>query len=149
MIDDKERAVELVRQGYSYRQAGRAVGVCHKTVMRWCKPLGVDSRHPFRKPRWVTLFGRPMMLSEISREYGIEIHTLRARLESGDSDGRLVRPVARHRQPKVYELGRSFSEMAQYADLARQIGIRETREKTGLPYGAIGAAVRGEWERLA
>jgi len=44
--EEKEKAISLVKRGYSYTKAAKEVGVSSSTVHRWCTSAGVKS--PFR-----------------------------------------------------------------------------------------------------
>lgn len=139
-----------ITEGASYGRVAAEVGCDKKTVRHWAMRAGVESAHEKRSPErrryWVN--GECLSLAQIGRRWGISITTLTERVRAGDTGDRLVRPVQRQHRPRFYDLGIPQGEWEKYAQWAREIGVRRVEHKTRLPFGAIAAAMRGEWELL-
>jgi len=141
---------ELILAGHSYCQLAQHYG-CHKNAIAYqAKKAGVASRYRSgHEPHWITIHGERMRLQHAAERYGIDRRLLAFRLRMGDTGDRLIRPVRPTQRPEVYELGYSVRDWRRYAELGRDIGPRRAMHKTGVPFGAITAAMRGEEERLA
>lgn len=147
----KDLATEL-DAGASYADiARRWGGITKDGVHRRAKRWGLQSRNPARHP------GAPVMwfrggwrnLHEIARLAEVHYHTVWRRYQRGERGERLARPARKKKEnPKHYELDISLSDWRDYAEYARTVGLKTAANRTGIPYGALAAAVRGEWERL-
>jgi len=141
----------LLSQGESYEQVARRFGVNRQTVSNYAKRWGMRSAHPPHNPG--TLFdvfhGERLNLNQIARRLDIPYKVIWDRYRRGDRGDDLTRPPRKKRPtPDCYDLDISLSDWREYAQLAREVGLKTAANRTGLPYGALSAAVRGEWSRL-
>ena len=145
-------------RNYTQNQTAAAIGKSRQWVARQCVKHGFEwpGKSPsFPAKIFVTYRGERVHLWELAHLTGINFYTLVTRYRSGDRGAQLVRSpnTAPKGAPAIYELGLSVTEWESIADLARELGgdtpaIKKTSNKLGVPFGAVGAAVRGEWERL-
>lgn len=145
-----ETIVRMIEAGESYGAIERATGVFKKSIQLHCEKHGLRSQHSKGTGYWIVVrhYGRNTTLKAIARDSGIDYMTLYHRFNNGDRDDELVRPTKPAPKPKSYTLGLSQHEWQTYVELAAHIGPEAVRRKTGLPVGAINAAIRGEWEKL-
>lgn len=144
-----EEIVERVRAGDSYGKVARDLGCTAQAVMYHCHKAGVRSAPDNRRAVSVEIDGERLTLSEAGRRYGIGLTTIHMRYQAGDRGPALVRPVRPAPKPCTYQLGLSQATLEGYAELGRALGVDAAARKTGVPKGAIGAAMRREWWRLA
>lgn len=150
MRGQRERLAELFEQGASYNQAAAELGVGRATITKYAKRWGLSSKNP--RPatcHYITYQGERMSIAEAAQRAGLHPDTLRDRIVRGLPEHRWFQPARRYTTaPRYYALDLPLSEWRMYADLAREIGPKAVHDSTGLPYGAITAAMRGEEDRL-
>lgn len=120
----------------------------------WRWPTGKSTRQKMRENARhqirVEYRGRLVTLAEIARRANLNYTTVVMRYRSGLRGKDLTRrPSTRGQRPAEYELGISMSDWKVIVDHARATSIGNARHKFGVPEGAIKAALRGEWHRLA
>jgi len=146
-----EALSSLLSRGYSYEQVARQYGVHRQTVANYAKRWGMRSAHPPHNPGslFVEFRGERLNLNQIATRLGIDYKVIWDRYRRGDRGEALARPPRKKRPtPDCYDLDISLSDWREYAQLAREVGLKTAANRTGLPYGALSAAVRGEWNRL-
>ena len=144
----RDEIVAALRQGRSYTEIARRLGVSRDLLRYYALQWGERSRRANPPTITVEHAGERVSLWQLAGIIGIDYHTLYHRYRNGDRGERLVRKPKPAPKPRTYVLGISLAQWREYAGLAREIGVANVARKTGLPRGAVNAAVRGEWERL-
>lgn len=144
LAQHREWIVERLRAGATLRDVAEQLGCHHDTVRQQAAKAG------YRKRRSTIEYeGELLNFAELSERTGIGAGTLWMRYQSGKRGKELVEPLHIGKcKEHVYELGLSVEVWEQVAQEARARGVRGAYNKFRLPYGAISAAMRGEWERL-
>lgn len=151
----------LAADGWEQNEVAARYGITTACVRRWGRGAGI--KWPCPKARLASLEkgkalsehrteyrGEQRTLAEIARMSGVLYTTVCARYQRGDRGAALGRKVTRStKQPRFYELGYSMTEWQDILDLAEIKGTEAVRQCFGVPRGAITAAQRGEWFRLA
>src|SRR5690606_8216932 len=95
------------------------------------------------RSEWVTL-------AEAARRRGLTPSCIYQRYRAGERGQRLLRPQKkRYRRAKTYHLNMTMREWAVGLDHAKRVSIDAAANRYGVPYGAIAAMLRGDWERVA
>lgn len=103
-----------------------------------------------RKPeRFVTIDRLRMSLVEAAKHYGVPFSTVCNRYRAGLRGRDVVRRPYGSGPQHSWELGISLAEWVPVLEYASERGAPAARQKFGLPQGAVNAALRGEWERIA
>lgn len=151
VMTPEDLAAEL-DAGRSYAEiARRWGGITKDGVHRRAKRWGLKSQNPAKHPGSPVVWfeGARRNLHEVARLAGVHYHTVWRRYQRGYTGKALARPARRKKTvPRCYDLDISIADWREYAAMAREIGLKTTANRTGLPYGALAAAVRGEWDRL-
>lgn len=151
MIPTKAQLEQAVDDGLTQIEAAKRIGCGSATVQRYAKRHGV--RWPSkaeREARYAVVRGQRMSLREIAAEYGIPWQTVAKRWERGLRGNDLAHPVKHYRQaPDVYELDKPMTFWMGVRELATARSPDKAARDFDVPIGAVNAAVRGEWERLA
>lgn len=138
--------------GLSYREIARRRGVSKDTAHARAKAWGIIPERFAGNPdaHQVWFRGEHRSIQSIAREVGVPYTTVWGRYKRGVTGDALVAPSRpKAAVPACYELGYSLAEWRSVADMAREYGTKAAANRTGLPYGAIAAAEREEWERLS
>lgn len=150
----RQHADEIVRRlesGESLQAIADRLGCTREPIRRIAVERGVKSKHPAKAPGkiWIEEGDETITLHAFAKRYGIPYKIAYQRWQRGDRGERLRRPHKRHASPPpCYQCGVSLAQWRLYAEAAREVGPLTISNRTGLPYGAISAAVRGEWDRL-
>lgn len=150
----KRRIYDIERwldEGLSQGEIANRLGCHRKAVNYWCQKLGLRSKHPCNEENaiLVEVNGEWASLQATAQKYGLYYRTVHHRYHQGDRGEDLIRPARKCVRPNVYRLGIPWSEWRVYREFGMQVGARSASKTLGIPSGAIGAAIRGEWERLA
>jgi len=144
--------------GYSQTQAAAHFGVSTTAMCEWVRAAGIDWRNALYKQ--VRYRGEMLPLREAARRAGVNYHTAHSRWMRGWRGPRLLRKVrsTHSRQPpRFYEVGLSREEWDLAIELCghyekeldcQHAARRKVADRFGVPVGALGAAIRGEWDRL-
>lgn len=139
-----------IRAGMTSYQAASRLRVRRNGLLRQCARLGI--RWPYdpadRAPKPIWCRGRWWSFAQVAREVGTSRERIKRRYDRGDRGERLFRPVRRWGDG-AWEVGLSCAEWQSVLEFARQSGVSWAATQFGVPRGAIQAALRGEWERLA
>ena len=151
MIPTRDQLEEAAAEGLTQIQAAERIGCGPATVQRYRKRYGVAwPTKAYREARFAVVRGKRMSIREIAAEYGIAWYTVAKRWERGIRGNALADPVRHWSQaPDVYELGYPLSWWRDVADLARYTSQDYAAYAFDIPVGAVGAAMRCEWWRLA
>lgn len=144
--------IRRVLAGESYSSIAKSLGCNHRTVTYHCRKAGITSRHKKigadrSETITVRIRGEDLTLAQVRAKYGIAWSTLYWRWKHGWQGEDLIKPAINAGKP-YYELGLSEEEWILWADVAREIGCENARRKSGIPFAALHAAVKGEWHRL-
>lgn len=137
--------------GDSYAQIGRRYGLTKHSVYQRAKRFGLQAANPAQHPGsvFVEYQGERLNLHQLSLRTGVSYRALWNRYQKGHRGEALLRPVRKKKEvPKFYELGYTGAEWQELAEYARRVGKRTVSNRTGIPYGAISAAVDGRMEVL-
>gem|GEM_PF-5414005 len=125
----------------------------NKAMMR--EKISKKLRDAYREGRrsnavYIELDGERVTLAEASRRRGLTLSCIYQRYRAGDRGQRLLRPQEkRYRRPKTYNLELSMRDWEIVLDHAKRVSIDAAAIRYGVPYGAITAMLRGEWERVS
>ena len=163
---------ELAAEGLSKIAAADRIGMNRTRFAYWTKRLPVQwrFRDGLRSPEgarllgqevirqrlqrddatWVEIDGERVTLKEASRRTGIGYSCLCRRYQRGLRGADLLRkPKRRWKVPSIYHLDITAHDAQLVLEMVSEVGAKRTASKLGLPYGAITALMRGEWERVA
>jgi len=146
--EHRAHIVASLRAGESYRSLANRIGCSRDLLRYYADQWGERSRCGNPPTKMVDYRGERVSLWRLAELTGIDYLTLYYRHRAGDRGRRLVRRVKPAPKPRVYTLGISVAQWREYVDLAHEIGADNVARKTGLPRGAVKAAMRGEWHRL-
>lgn len=143
-------AAELAT-GDTFGQIARRWGANRKTLWlrakRWGLSHDLKPGNPGVHATWFR--GEQRTLHAIAAMVGVHYNTVWRRYHKGHRGEQLARPArAKTPVPDCYDLGLSLTQWREYAALAAEIGLKAAHNRTGLPYGALSAAINEDWERL-
>lgn len=131
---------EAARQGIRWP---RFVGEAHRRSIRdGCQ------RYAEETASRVMVFGQDIRVSQAALLIGMSESGFRRRLTLGVSANIARRPSNTGRRKRHYSLGLSEADYAVIIPFAREHGIQKASRTFGIPYGAVSAALRGDYERL-
>lgn len=133
-------------------RGGKSMSV-NKAMVR--EKISKKLRDAYREGRrsnavYIELDGERVTLAEAARSRGLTLSCIYQRYRAGERGQRLLRPQEkRYRRPKTYHLNMTMREWEIVLDHAKRISIDAAANRYGVPYGAITAMLRGEWERVS
>ena len=119
------------------------------------KKISKKLRDAYREGRrsnaiYIELDGEWVTLAEAARRRGLTLSCIYQRYRAGERGQRLLRPQKkRYRRAKTYHLNMTMREWEIVLDHAKRVSIDAAANRYGVPYGAIAAMLRGDWERVA
>lgn len=147
----KEQLEQARDEGLTQGEAARRFGCNPMTIRRHSKKNGVvwPWRHGFTPKHYAWIDGEWLSMRQIADRAGIPHRTVCWRRRHGWRDEDLGLPT-RHdtRPPEYYETDHDSRDWQEIVGLARERGIKHAAAIFHVPYGAVGAALRGEHERL-
>lgn len=139
-----------IAAGMTTFEAAQHLGVRRNGLLRQCRRLGIA--WPYdpadRAPRPIWHRGRWWSFAQAAREIGTTRERIKRRFDRGDRGDRLFRPVRKWGRD-AWIVGLSVREWQSVLEVARTSGASQAARLFCIPSGAVQAALRGEWERLA